>query len=176
MGLGQRLGAAWAALCAGDKPSAEETELLTLRRDLATARLDLQDAHEEVERLRTHTGTLEEDHAAAVEQSLEKRLEGLFTSLAAPLSQLRTQAYLLEEKKPVPVADVMLLVDQLALAVEEAGLTPLGAPGDALPFDPGTMQEVRGEPAAPGAEVDVMFVGYRFGYRVLRKAMVEARG
>lgn len=169
-----RLAAAWRALCGVTAPPVEEEELLKLQSELAGVRLDLEETRRAIAMERDRTQSLEKGRVAAVEESVDARLDRLFTDLAAPLSQLRTQAHLLDTGTPVAATDVVAVAQQFARAVEEAGLTPFGEPGESAAFDPETMQPLRSDqPLTAGEAATVRFAGYRYAGRVLRKALVE---
>jgi len=110
MGVLERLRAAVSAFRCATPPSADD-ELLDLRRDVAAARLELQETQAALERERARVRSLEAGRAEAVREGTEARVEQLLQALAAPLSQLRTQGYLLREDKPVQVTDVLAVIE-----------------------------------------------------------------
>jgi molecular chaperone GrpE (heat shock protein) len=106
-------------------------------------------------------------------ERVESELEELFERQAAPLSQLRMQAGLMENGQDVDAQDVMALGRKLANAIEEAGLEPIGSPGGTLEFDPDLARPLGAGPDMQrGDPVVVKFVGYRYAGRVIRKALV----
>ena len=176
MGLIERCVAAWRALVGPRGAARTETddEAVALRRDSATARLELQEARDRLTAESARLAAMREGQTAAVRDAVDSQLEELFTRLAAPLSQLRMQDALLNAGKPVAAADVMSVSRSLADAVEEAGLEPIGSPGEPLPFDPETSRPLRADAVIEaGEEALVRFVGYRYHGRVIRKALVE---
>ncbi len=163
---------AWLALIG--KPSAEvraaADEIASLNSDVARLNLDLRDAQETVSALREKLSELE-SHAS---QCSSDGLEGLFGKLAAPLSQMRLQDSLIATGKEVSGASVMALARQLMNAIESAGLEPIGACGEEIPFDSercGPLSAYRS--FSPGEPVVVRFIGYQYNGRVVRKALVE---
>lgn len=172
MPLVERFAAALAAFRSGAGPAADG-EMLALRRDLAAARMELGETREALRREQSRVAAAQQAQAEAVAQSVETRLARLFSAIAAPLSQLQTQAYLLAEGRPLQATDVMTLAMQLAQAAQDCGLEPVGSPGESLAFEPQTMQPLGEGPLQPGAQVTVRFVGYRLGGRVVHKALVE---
>lgn len=176
MKLVQRLAAAWRAMVSSaTTPEAmPEEPTLALQRDLAATRLDLQETQTVLATERAHSAALEKAQATLVQEGIASRLEALFTDLAAPLSQLRLQAALLDAGTAVATADVMALARRCIAIVERAGLEPIGTTGEVVPFDPETAQLLgEGVPLAPGDTVRIRIVGYRYHLRVLRKAFVE---
>ena len=176
MNLMQRLSTAWHVLVS---PSAsgvetEDEPTVALRRDLATAQLELQESRDALRAALARADALEKAQAAQVRDGVESHLETLFADLAAPLSQLRMQAALLAAGTVVAASDVMTLARRCAEVVEGAGLEAIGATGEMMPFDPEIAQPLAGDvQMAPGDTVHVRFIGYRYHGRVLRKALVE---
>lgn len=177
MGMMSRIAAAWRALAgrrAAGSEAESDDEAVALRRDLAAAQLELQEARSALESERKRLAAAREGEAAAVREGVESQIEELLTRLAAPLSQLRMQEALLGAGKPVAAGDVMSVARSLAGAVEDAGLEPIGTPGGALTFDPETARPLQADAAiGPGDETVVRFIGYRYHGRVIRKALVE---
>ena len=176
MSLVQRLAAAWRALVS---PSAlpapmPEDPTLMLQRDLAAIRLDLQETQAALVAERARTAALDKAQATLVQEGITAHLEALFIDLAAPLSQLRLQAALLDAGTAVAAADVMALARRCIAVVERAGLEPIGTTGEVMPFDPETAQALgEGVQIAPGDTIRIRIAGYRYHHRVLRKAFVE---
>lgn len=176
MTIRQRLSHAWRALMSPSLLQEErEDELtVTLRRELATTRLELQEMQEALAAARVQISTLEKAQATQIRDGIESALEQLFTSLAAPLSQLRMQAALLDSGTAVAATDVMTLARQFATMVERAGLEPIGVTGETIAFDPEIAHPLGGgSQIEAGDMVRVRFIGYRYHGRVLRKALVE---
>jgi molecular chaperone GrpE (heat shock protein) len=176
MNLVQRLSHAWRALMSPSLPPDErEDELtVTLRRDLATTRLELQEVQEALAAARAQITALEKAQTTQIREGIESALEKVFTPLAAPLSQLQMQAALLEAGTAVAATDVMTLARQFATMVERAGLEPISVTGETIAFDPEIAQPLGGgSQIETGDMVRVRFIGYRYHGRVLRKALVE---
>lgn len=145
-----------------------------VQRDLAATRLDLQETQAALGAERARTAALDKAQATLVQEGIAAHLEALFTDLAAPLSQLRLQATLLDAGTAVAAADVMALARRCIAIIERAGLEPIGMTGEVMPFDPETAQPLgEGAPIAPGDTVRIRIAGYRYHRRVLRKAFVE---
>lgn len=172
-----RLKAAWQALWfphAKAMPESDDEELLSLRRDLAGVRLELQEARDALAGERGRRKAHEEGQATMIKEGLQTYLEDVFCRLAAPLSQLRLQEALLESGVPVPSQDIMTLARQVAEAIKQAGLDPIGAPNTVMRFDPEAAQPLTENASfPPGEKVIVKFIGYRYQGQVLRKALVE---
>lgn len=174
MSFMQRLTAACRVLRGTEAAAEGDEEVLALRRDLAAARLDLEETREALKKAQARAEALEASHTADVEQSTQSRMEKLFADLAQPLSQLGAQGYLVESGSELAASDVLAVAGQIARALENAGLEQVGAPGEVTDYSPETMQPLRqGQGIAVGDAVRVRFAGYRLGNRTIRKALVE---
>lgn len=156
------------------KPSAEARaaadELISLKSELARLRLDLREAHETVNALRER---LQELESHTIRHSSDG-MDGLFGTIAAPLSQLRLQDSLMEAGKEISSTSVMTLARHLMNAIETAGLEPIGSCGEEILFDPEQCGPLSADSSfSSGEPVVVRFVGYRYNGRVIRKALVE---
>lgn len=148
--------------------------MVAMKRDMATLRLELQETRDRLAKERLRLSNLEKNQASQVEELVGLQLEKLFTRLSASLSQLRMQSALLEKGIPVSAKDVMILAQHFADTVQEAGLEPIGTPGDVILFDPEIAQPLTtGAVFNTGEQVVVRFIGYRYRGRVIRKALVE---
>ena len=178
MQLMQRLSTAWRALvCPAPPPAAMDDEpAVALRRDLAATRLALQEAQAALATERARLAALEQAQAAQVRDRVASQLEALFATLAAPLSQLRLQAALLDVGTAVAATDVMALARRCMAEIECAGLEPIGATGEVVQFDPALAQPLTERAQiGPGDTVRVRFVGYRYHGRVLPRPWWNGR-
>jgi molecular chaperone GrpE (heat shock protein) len=112
--------------------------------------------------------------SARVAEAVQEQVERLLSDAAAPVTQLLTQAHLLEvEGKPVQAKDVLAVAKRLVRALEDNGLTLEGSVGETVPFDPNRHEPLSGDAALmPGEAVVVRFVGVSYQGRVIRKAGV----
>lgn len=174
MNIKERLSDAWSAI--RGKPTSGEhavqARVVALKKEIGELRLELTEARETGAAQRSR---LEE--IARTEPDLPTEdLTDLFAGLAAPLSQLRMQAALLETGKDITGRSVMALAGQLAELLESAGLEPIGATGGEIPFDPRTCEPMAsGKFYQPGELVTVRFIGYGYHGSVVRKAVVDGR-
>lgn len=103
------------------------------------------------------------------------RLEALFDSVAAHLSQLRLQGHLMERGREISGRSVMALASHVVEAIENLGLERIGTPGEEIPFDPTTCRPINaGVSFESGQLVVVKFVGYRYNGNIVHKALVDA--
>lgn len=155
--------------------AARAEDLLRLENEAQALRieLDTRDEHiahlkQEVERLRAR-----QDHL--VNETVTTQLEGLFSDLAAPASQILTQAELLENQdKPVQARDVLSVARRLVRAVERRGMLFEGRAGEQAAFDPNRHSPLNAE-AAPqvGQAVTIRFAGVSYQGKIIHKAIVE---
>jgi molecular chaperone GrpE (heat shock protein) len=175
MNIKERLSDVWSAV--RGKPTtgehAVQAHVVSLRKELGELGLELA----EVRDLQAAQRSRLEEIARNEKNQPTDALADLFGSLAAPLSQLRLQASLLESGKEISGRSVMALAAQLADLLESAGLEPIGATGHEIQFDPQTCEPmVSGRSFQPGGLVSVRFVGYVFEGTVVRKAIVDGDG
>ena len=109
-----------------------------------------------------------------VDGLVEGRLARWLGSAAAPASQLRTQAHLVEvEEKPVRARDVLAVSRQLVRVLEDAGLRFEGEVGDVVDFDPDHHRPLGQTSPARGDRVRIRFVAVQLGERMIHKAAVD---
>lgn len=172
----ERLSSAWRTLVCPSPPlqAMEDEPVVALRRDLATARLELQETRDALAAARARAAAVEHAQAVQIRDGIASHLEALFADVAAPLSQLGMQAALLDAGTAVAASDVMAVARRCAIVIERAGLEPIGTTGAVIPFDPEIAQALGANAhMASGDSVRVRFIGYRYHGRVLRKALVE---
>ncbi len=145
-----------------------ETEAQALRMELDARDQNIAHLKQEVERLRAR-----QDHL--VGERVNAQFEAFFSDLAAPASQIMTQADLLEKQgKPVQARDVLSVARRLIRAAERRGMLFEGQVGEQVSFDPN-----RHTPLNPGAApqneqpVTVRFAGVVYQGKVIHKAIVE---
>ncbi len=153
----------------------EDERLLTLERQIQNLRLELAERNQIVDKLKQELErqrTSESDH---ITTAVQTQVEQLLTDATAPVTQLLTQAYLLEvEGKPVQAKDVLVVAKRLIRALEDNGLTLTGSVGETVPFDSNLHDSLSASTSlAPGVPVVVKFAGVSYQGKVIRKAGVE---
>jgi molecular chaperone GrpE (heat shock protein) len=149
------------------KPVEDQTERrLALERDLQSLRLELAErdrqlatSREDLERERNRSTT-------RITEAMQAQIERVLTDVAAPVSQLLTQTYLLEvENQPVQAKGVLITAKQLVRV--------LGEVGQVVPYDPNYHQPLSDKVAlVPGEPVVIKFSGMSYAGRMIRKAGV----
>lgn len=175
MRLRDRFSAAWSAFLG--KPSREikeaREELVSMKSELASVRMDLRGARETLQDLRSR---LQELESGTDEFAPDDRFQELLEELAAPLSQLRMQYYLMEAGRDIASRNIMVLVKQVAEITEKAGLEPISRSGEEILFDTRIAEPLAADTAFQEGEIVVTkFNGYRFRGRIIRKALVAKR-
>lgn len=145
-----------------------EKEAQALRMELETRDQNIAHLKQEVERLRAR-----QDHL--VNEGITSQLEGLFGDLAAPASQIMTQAELLEnQNKPVQARDVLSVARRLVRAAERRGMLFDGRAGEQAAYDPNRHAPLNPEAALQvGQPVTIRFAGVTFQGKIIHKAIVE---
>ena len=145
-----------------------QSELQTLRLELANRDHTIADLKQAIERQRAH-----EDQR--LEETVAARMEGLFADVAAPASQIITQADLLNHQgKSLQATDILPVAQRIIRALQRYGLEFDGQPGEAGKYDPNRhtpIDAARG--FQPGEAVTVRFAGVIYRGKILYKAIVE---
>ncbi|MEW6348410.1 MAG: hypothetical protein AB1646_05075 [Thermodesulfobacteriota bacterium] len=172
MKITERLVHAWKGLTgqADREIQANIREILSMRSRLAATEIEL---HKRSVLVSSQKSKLEAIEASRTD-STAAIAEDLFVALAAPLSQLRMQAWLMGSGKEISGRSVMALAAQIASLVQRAGLEPVGEPGERIRFDPELHQPLSAQERIEcGASAVVRFPGYRYRGRILRRALVQ---
>jgi molecular chaperone GrpE (heat shock protein) len=149
--------------------------VLALQREAQTLRLELEEKERSVTNLKRELERQRSGESTRVAEAVQVQMERLLTDAAAPVTQLVTQAHLLEvEGKPVQTKDVLAVARRLARVLEDEGLTLEGNVGATVPFDPNHHEPLGGDTAlTSGQAIVVRFVGAAYRGKILRKAGVE---
>jgi molecular chaperone GrpE (heat shock protein) len=141
-----------------------------------TLRLELVERDRQIAQLKSDIERQRREAESRQQTGLQAELTQLLTDLAAPLTQLRTQAHLLEaEGRPVAARDVLTVARRLTRSLEDYGLQLEDTVGAQTAFDPNLHEALSGASALqPGQAVIVRFSRVSLNGRVLRKAGVEA--
>jgi molecular chaperone GrpE (heat shock protein) len=172
MNILDRLSDAWNGITGqtAESARAHQDEILSLKRQLAEAVLELRESQAIVAAQKS----VIEDSVTARTICDTDHMEDLFTALAAPASQLRVQAFLMNGGKELTGQSVMALAGQFVTLVERAGLEPVGSIGDRVEYDPALHQPLSAQASILDREsVIIKFVGYTYRGRVIRRCLVQ---
>ncbi len=163
----------WLRASPKPQPQSDE-ELLTLERELQNLRLELTERDQLIDKLKQQLEQQRTSESNNIDSAVQNQIEQLLTDTAAPVTQLLTQTYLLEQGKPVQAKDVLLVAKRLIRTLEDNGLTIVSQVGETFSFDSNLHEPLSASSEiSPGAEVVVRFAGVSYRGKVIRKAGVE---
>jgi molecular chaperone GrpE (heat shock protein) len=152
----------------------DNEQLLTLETEIQNLRLELTECDQLINKLKQQLEQQRTSENNNIDSAVQNQIEQLLTDTATPVTQLLTQAHLLEEGKPVQAKDVLLVAKRLISTLEDNGLTIVGQVGETVSFDSNLHEPLSASTAInPGAEVVVRFAGVSYQGKVIRKAGVE---
>jgi molecular chaperone GrpE (heat shock protein) len=143
--------------------------------DLQGLKLELAERDKLIAQLKADLERQRRQAGAQGAESIQVQLEQLFAEAAMPMTQLQTQAYLLDvENRPVQARDVLTVARRLARVLEDHGLRLENRVGEHIPFDPNLHERLGAGPALrAGQEVIIRFAGVGYRGKLLRKAGIE---
>lgn len=163
----------WLVTPQTSQPQSNE-KLLTLEREIQNLRLELTERDRLIEKLKQQLEQQRTSESNNIDFAVQNQIEQLLTDTAAPVTQLLTQAHLLQQGKPVQAKDVLLVAKRLIRSLEDNGLTVVGQVGETVSFDSNLHEPLSASSeVSPGAEVVVRFAGVSYRGKVIRKAGVE---
>jgi molecular chaperone GrpE len=138
-------------------------------------RLELEDRERQLELLKDEVTRLRVSAQELSEAARSAQMERLLADSAAPVTQLMTQAYLLDvQGRPLQARDVLAVARRLIQVLEEQGMQVMGKIGEIQPFDPDRHEPMAsGLAIEPGTPVTVRFVGIAYHDHLLKKLGVE---
>lgn len=138
-------------------------------------RMELEDRERQLELLKNEVTRLRVSAQELSEAARSAQMERLLSDSAAPVTQLMTQAYLLDvQGRPLQARDVLAVARRLIQVLEEQGMQVVGKIGDIQPFDPDRHEPMAsGLTLEPGTPVTVRFVGIAYRDHLLKKLGVE---
>jgi molecular chaperone GrpE (heat shock protein) len=147
---------------------------LELQSRVAELESELRDRDEHIAQMRNEYADLEASKERAVAAVGQEELERLFKRLSGTLASLSALAAFAEAGQEVELGDLLSLIRSLEKELARAGLEPIGRAGQPSAFDVAMHQRMSGGAVHACTPVTVQLSGYRFGDRVLLKAMVSA--
>ena len=155
------------------QPQSDE-KLLTLEREIQNLRLELTERDQLIDKLKQQLEQQRTSESNNIDSAVQNQIEQLLTDTAAPVTQLLTQAHLLDEGKPVQAKDMWLVAKRLIRSLGDNGLTVISQVGETVSFDSNLHEPLSASSeVSPGAEVVVRFAGVSYQGKVIRKAGVE---
>ncbi len=154
-------------------PTSEPT--LALQTELQNLRLELKERDQTITTLKQELDRQRQGEQTRLNQTLQSETEQLFREIASPISQILTQAHLLEtEGKPVSPQDILTVAKRLIRSLEKKGLTLDGTLGETVPFDANYHQPLNSQQQiTQETPVTIKIVGIAYQQKILKKALVE---
>lgn len=156
------------------EPAGPGPRELHLQSRVAELEMELRERDQRIAQMRREYADLEASKQRAAAGAKEDELERLFKRLAGTLASLSALSAFAREGQQVETDDLLGLVGSVEKDLARAGLEPVGRVGQTAAFDVGVHQRMSGGAVHAGTPVTVQLPGYRFGDRVLLKAMVSA--
>ena len=154
--------------------SPENEKLLTLEKEIQNLRLELTEHDQLIDKLKQQLEQQRTSENNNIDSAVQNQIEQLLTDTAASVTQLLTQAHLLEQGKPVQAKDVLLVAKRLIRSLEDNGLTIVSQVGETVSFDSNLHEPLSASSEiSSSAEVVVRFAGVSYQGKVIRKAGVE---
>lgn len=173
----KRLKQLWQILFSSNQPIANDhgDRLLNLESEIQSLRLTINEREQTIAQLRSELERQRQNESNNQAIAFQTQQEQVFSELAAPISQLLTQIYLLEiENKPVQAKDAIAIVKRMLRVFTEQGLTQVGNIGEVVNFDPNLHQPLSSAVEINnGQAVKIRVAGLTYQGRVLRAAGVE---
>jgi molecular chaperone GrpE (heat shock protein) len=155
-------------------PASSPDDALLLRNETQSLRLELEARDERIARLTQEVERLRDQQERLSAAAASARVEALLSEAAAAVSQILTQADLLDRQgKPVQARDVLVVARRLVRALEAHGMIVDGTPGAQVLFDPVRHTAISGSSLAVGQPVTIRFAGVSFQGKTLYKGIVE---
>lgn len=151
----------------------EDERSLAIERQIQNLRLELAERNQLVDKLKQELERQRTSENDRLTNAVQTQVEQLLSDAAAPVTQLLTQAYLLEQGKPVQAKDVLAVAKRLIRSLEDSGLKIKGSVGETIPFDSNLHDPLSASTSlTPGVPVVVKFTGASYQGKVIRKAGV----
>ncbi len=139
-----------------------------------TLKLELAERDQLIAKLKADLERQRQQENARGAESVQMQLEQLFAEAAIPVSQLQTQAHLLEAgSRPIQARDILTIARRLVRVLEDHGLSLANHVGEQVSFDPNLHEPLAGAAPCPGQPVVVRFTGVAFHGKLLCKSSVE---
>jgi molecular chaperone GrpE (heat shock protein) len=150
---------------------------LILEREIQNLKLELTERDQLIDKLKQQLEQQRTTESNNIDSAVQNQIEQLLADTAASVTQLLTQAHLLEQGKPVQAKDVLLVAKRLIRTLEDNGLTLTGKVGETVPFDSNLHEPLSASTTiTPDTDVVVRFAGVAYQGKVIRKAGVEVWG
>ncbi len=151
-------------------------EHLALQTRIRELEMEVQSLEQTIDRLHADNQRIQADGQDRAAAELNAHLEEFMQQAASPVSQLLTQAWLVDaQNKPLQAADVLTVSRRLVRVLENAGMQILHAAGESASYNANHHAPMNASVAMrDGQAVRIRFPGIAWQGRILLKAAVEA--
>ncbi|GEM_PF-6185969 len=148
--------------------------ILALQSEVVGNQLTIAELKNELSNQQALLADAEKSRHAIVNQTVDTKLQKLFSELASPLSQLALLQSLFVEGKEVKTANIFKLVAAIESSLTDNGLSKLHEVNEICPFDTTIMDSIKsGITFAPGEKIRVRLPGYSLKGNYLCKSLVD---
>lgn len=149
--------------------------VLQLEREIQSLRTMLDEQDKVIAKLRKELQQLQSETEVRAKKFIQVKFEELMAEAATLITQIHTQAFLVEEKnRPINVRDVISVAKRFEQLFQNRGLRLEGYVGEITSFDSNHHRPLKEDvPALEGQPVVVRFVGVAYRGKLLSKAGVE---
>jgi molecular chaperone GrpE (heat shock protein) len=145
-----------------------------LQAEVARLKLDLEDRDHRIATMQRDYQLLQETKSQETAAAGDEQLQKVFKKLSGVLANLVAMAQIADSGQAVDAASFVKLVHSLNRELGRAGLECIGKVGETVGFNVAEHQRMSGGAVHPDAPVIVRLPGFRFGQKILNKAMVSA--
>ncbi len=159
----------------GHQAASNQADMLAMQKQLQALRMEIEARDSSIAGLKQEIERLRLRQEQVIAETVTARLTGLFSELAAPSSQILTQADLFERQgKPVQARDVLAVARRMVRALERYGVAFAGQVGEQVAYDPNQHTPISGAAIPqPGQAVTIRFAGVMYEGKTIYKAVVE---
>jgi predicted RNase H-like nuclease (RuvC/YqgF family) len=149
--------------------------IMQLEREVQSLRTMLEEQDKVITKLKKDLTQLQSETEFRAKKFIQAKLEELMSEVASLITQIHTQAYLVEEKnRPLNVRDVINVAKRFERVFQNRGLRLEGYVGEITSYDPDHHKTLQTDvPVVEGEPVVVRFVGVAYRGKLLSKAAVE---
>jgi len=146
-----------------------------LEREVQSLRTMLEEQDKMIATLKKDLHQQRSESGFRAKKFIQAKFEELMSDAASLITQIHTQAYLVEEKnRPLNVRDVINVAKRFERVFQNRGLRIEGYVGEIASYDPDHHRTLQTDvPVVDGEPVVVRFVGVAYRGKLLSKAGVE---
>ena len=147
---------------------------VSLQTQISRLKLELEDRDHRLAAMQRDFQLLQASKSQETVAAGDERMQTIFKKLSGPLANLIAMAQIADSGQPVDAESFVKLTHSLDRELARAGLERIGRVGEPAGFDVAVHQRMSGGVVHPGEAVIVRLPGFRFGRKIVNKAMVSA--